>query len=521
MSQFNVDSKRASKIDVILAGMPSLLYELRFYRHAMIGVFVIGIIARAQIILNPLYSIDTYSFTHPANHATLFTLLFTQGRFGEAALRWLGEAFDFGKFDNTVGGLTCATLLLSIASLLFARVSLPRLQRAELVIYALIFLVHPFITELFHFSEETLIFSIAVLSAAIGLFLLARTNGGIFVKVIGTISLVMCLYIYQTAIVYVIVAYMFGLINRCAVCYCADKVRRDYITQYLYISLFIGISMVIYIITDELLIKIIHVPMTSRFNPAGVLDIRGKLSIVRDSIFSSIWPPEPFLTRYENILSLIVLCASTLALLWKTFRDQGPKCTAIVLVILICSLVVATSMVTVGGDGWIVPRTLSGFAIYAAATAATGWRYMVGGWRLVLSTALVFLVVSFVGISNRIIHDQALVNRWDMNQANRIVARLEELPDFRALRTIVIVGGFQNRPLAISSLWGDLNISAFGAEWAKLGLIEQTTGLNFSNPTDSDREAAKNYCQNSDVWPAQTSSVIIEHMGIVCLTKLH
>jgi hypothetical protein len=146
---------------------------------------------------------------------------------------------------------------------------------------------------------------------------------------------------------------------------------------------------------------------------------------------------------------------------------------------------------------------------------------MVGGWRLVLSTALVFLVVSFVGISNRIIHDQALVNRWDMNQANRIVARLEELPDFRALRTIVIVGGFQNRPLAISSLWGDLNISAFGAEWAKLGLIEQTTGLNFSNPTDSDREAAKNYCQNSDVWPAQTSSVIIEHMGIVCLTKLH
>jgi hypothetical protein len=167
---------------------------------------------------------------------------------------------------------------------------------------------------------------------------------------------------------------------------------------------------------------------------------------------------------------------------------------------------------------WLVPRVLSPISIFMAGVAMLGWRCARPAWiRHLLMIAMVPLLIAYIGTSNRILYDQRRVNLWDAQEANRILARLEADPHFDAMHALVLVNGVSERSQALSTMLGDMNVSAIGVRWAKHGLMAQATGDRFGSASEEQQQTAKKYCATAEAWPAAASVTITGDLGIVCL----
>ncbi|MGA2794667.1 MAG: hypothetical protein ABSE69_14285, partial [Roseiarcus sp.] len=159
-------------------------------------------------------------------------------------------------------------------------------------------------------------------------------------------------------------------------------------------------------------------------------------------------------------------------------------------------------------------------SIFIAGVAMLGWRCARPVWiRHLLMIAMVPLWIAYIGTSNRILYDQRRVNLWDAQQANRILARLEADPHFAAMRTLVLVNGKGKRSQALSTMIGDMNVSAIAVGWAKEGLMAQATGERFESVSDEQRQIAEVYCATAEAWPAAASVAITGDLGVVCLPQ--
>jgi len=129
------------------------------------------------------------------------------------------------------------------------------------------------------------------------------------------------------------------------------------------------------------------------------------------------------------------------------------------------------------------------------------------------------LVLGYVAADASILFDQRRVNLWDHQLANRIVARLEVQPGFPSIRRLAVVGRLSAHPFPLQTTDHDMNSSAFGAPWSKVGVIEQATGLIFDQASDAELQIAKTYCAGHDPWPGPGAVTAISQLGIVCLSK--
>jgi hypothetical protein len=130
---------------------------------------------------------------------------------------------------------------------------------------------------------------------------------------------------------------------------------------------------------------------------------------------------------------------------------------------------------------------------------------------------LLILCLVYVGGSNRIVFDQRRINLWDINEANRIIARLEPQNGFSNITTMAMVGDDWRRMAALPTTTGDMNVSAFYARLAQLGVIQEATGYHFYVPTEEQRFTAKEYCRSAETWPAEGSAVVLGSVAVVCL----
>ncbi len=129
------------------------------------------------------------------------------------------------------------------------------------------------------------------------------------------------------------------------------------------------------------------------------------------------------------------------------------------------------------------------------------------------------MILSFIGIDNHLTVDQLRINRRDQAQANRIVARLEMLPEFRSLRGIAIEGGPANYQAGITGTdMHDMNVSAFSKPWSRLRVLIEVSGYDFQPAPASIQKAAATYCNGVPKWPAAQSVSSIESYGVVCLS---
>jgi hypothetical protein len=168
-------------------------------------------------------------------------------------------------------------------------------------------------------------------------------------------------------------------------------------------------------------------------------------------------------------------------------------------------------------EWWIVPRTVSHVSLFWAGMMATV--YVAGGRRTrhVMATGLAFVFFSFIGINQQILADQLRVNARDSAQANRIVARLEQLPNFTSRMNVTVLGGSWGYASPIRTVQGDMNISVLYPAWSKLDLLNEVSGYAFTDAPPEARAKADEYCKTAPKWPAVGSVSAAGSTAVVCL----
>jgi hypothetical protein len=120
-------------------------------------------------------------------------------------------------------------------------------------------------------------------------------------------------------------------------------------------------------------------------------------------------------------------------------------------------------------------------------------------------------------ISNQILADQQNINELDKMKANRIISRLENLPNFGNVKFLHIAGGSWSYPTQIRTTQGDLNISAFYPDYSKVSLLTTVSGYTFETATGPKAVFGKQYCNSKQPWPDTESITIDDDLAVICL----
>ncbi len=479
-----------------------------------------GIVARGAIIFNPFYSIDGYGESYAQSYSIYYKLALSQGRYGFLVLMWLRDAIGCIGIETANCSLILSTIVLSAAAVLFSLVIYRRISAFGVLIFVAIFSLHPFMTELFHFSSGTLNLTIPIFLAAAGLAVIA-SNPTNWLRVGAGIMLnVTALSIYQTAGAYAIVAALLAIVAAITDLDQRHERVRIIHTPEVRILLAILASVALYLVSIYIVSIFTGVKNDGRTDLLGLLDIGLKFKVLTMAVAKGLWPQAGVIPHPISVLLIILIGMSVGIITWPLLIRGEMQRAFFCIVVIATALCGSVGLTSVGTTAiWLVPRMLSPVAVFAAGMVMLGWRLAPTGLKKPMALAVLILVVGYVGSSNRIIFDQRRTNLWDFQEANRIVARLETHSQFRTARKIAIVGGAWCRSSPLSTTWGDMNVSALSVPWAKLGLIEQATGYRFSAPEAADTKTAEDYCSSAPFWPADRAVSIIGDVAVVCLPK--
>jgi glucosyltransferase GtrII-like protein len=486
------------------------------------SVFLVGclasVVAHGEVIFQPLYSIDSY---YAQYISWPYSAILSQGRFGEVALRWILDVVGYFGLGVAVSAAMVSVALFSAGAILFALSIFEASQKSGVLIFVALVVLHPFGTEFFHFDEATLLFAIAFFTGSAGVYLALRGTSVWCHSIAATSLMVLQLSIYQSFISCISATCIMAMVSKLV----SNEIRtvKDILYSAPTRALCVTAGSVGVYGLLLLFIRILFgIPVDGRMDlsalltPAGLLSKFSSLNVALDSFF---WPTAGLLSKFGSILLALLIMSSVGLVLLKTAR-AGRIIHAVVATVLMCGGVIGSLFPQLAGQiVWLVPRVLWPAIVPVSAILSLGWICLPVRARPLAVLSLLILCLAFVGGSNRIIFDQRRVNLWDVNQANRMIARLEPQSGFTRITTMAMVGGDWRRTAALPTATGDMNISAFSARLAQLGVIQEATGYRFYVPTEEQSLAANEYCRSAETWPAEGSAVVIGSVAVVCLTK--
>lgn len=230
--------------------------------------------------------------------------------------------------------------------------------------------------------------------------------------------------------------------------------------------------------------------------------------------------PEALLTPIAKTLLLVALAAALLGLLRRLRSPSPGRSLAAVLVVLAAlgaALPGTLGLLLLLREFWPAPRVIAPVAIFWAGVVALVY-LLYGEWvRRGLAVVVSIVLVSFVGIDNRVFSEQLRLNRRDALLANRIVMRLEMSPGFSAASRLVVIGKPAQYTLPFRTQAHDTNVSALRAEWSKRQIVREISGYRFATPSAFEVTAAALYCARAQPFPAPDSVIVQERLAIACL----
>jgi hypothetical protein len=500
--------------------MSKVLEEAFRFRWCLIALTLLALVARMQSVTTTMYSSDSYNSDNAKELALAVT---ANGRWGLGILLRQRAKLGYFGMDVVPSSLVLSMLLLTGAGFLYARFLSPKLSNVELFIFAALFTLHPFVTEFYTFSDATLDIAIAIFLAAVGLACASATARPRLGMVAGCVLMVFALSIYQTPIAHLGVVGLLGLIAwglQLEPAPTGPRARDFFAARQFHVLATVAASAVLYFASARLVPRVLHVDLNNSVKLSWPPNLAEKANALQDA-FSKVFLPLPgFTTPYASNLLTAVLIIAIAAIVLTMLRRRGVGMALAAVALLAaaasCPVILPLSIPVI----WLPPRVLSPFSVFIAGVAMLGWRCAWPAWiRYVLMIAMVPLLIAYIGASNRILYDQRRVNLWDAQEANRILARLEADPQFAAMRTLVLANGKAQRSQALSTMLGDMNVSAIAVGWAKEGLMAQATGERFGSVSDEQRQVAEIYCATAEAWPAAASVVITGDLGIVCLPR--
>jgi hypothetical protein len=207
--------------------------------------------------------------------------------------------------------------------------------------------------------------------------------------------------------------------------------------------------------------------------------------------------------------------------LWRKktwFRLRPSLLVLSIITLLLAALVWSLGPLLFLAEFWPAPRVMAHVGIFWAGVLAIAYFGLGRRARPVLAGLALLIVLSFIGANNRVFDEQLRLNRRDATKANRIVARLEAMPGFLAVRFVALDGVSWTHPLRLGTLDHDLNVSAFGAEQAKADILAEVSGYDLKlAEEDAQIAQAAAYCRGQEPWPGPRSVTIQDGLAIVCL----
>ncbi|WP_162820859.1 glucosyltransferase domain-containing protein [Microvirga calopogonii] len=489
------------------------------YSGPILLAFILGVLARGQALFAPLYSIDTYSAAYNKGPEATYSFLLSQGRFGLAAIWWLRDVLGVYGIEAASASLGIAIFLLVVAGLLFVLALLERPTPLEVLVFASIFTLHPFNTEFFYFADATFNISLAIFLSSIGIAaatLLQTRWKAIFW---GATFTAFALSIYQSAVAHVGTIWLLATIARLIYDTGNRLTLKANLAHSIRSLVSIAIGLALYLACLGIIKRVTGINLDARTDFSQLTRVNEKLQALGSALRWALYPDSGLISLSTSTLLIGLLISGTLIIIFPLLHRGKFVKTVVCLGLLSGGLLWSSGASLVGGVIWLVPRVLSPISVFAAGVLAIAWHGSSKQIRGALAAATGILCISYIGASNHILFDQRRLNLWDAQEANRIVARLEQRTDFRNITSLALVGGNWRRASALSTTIGDMNTSALAVAWAKIGLIEQTTGYRFAEPTTAEWITARDHCAGTLTWPAEESINVIGTLGIVCLTK--
>ena len=481
--------------------------------------FALSLMARGLALL-PAYAIDDYSFVvadaKPAQMA--------QGRLGAVLLREILHRLDALPPSSGLLGNIVLTLVLVWVGILVCRIwrieSLPVLSGLVVLFICL----HPYQAEVFTFRGAGLMLAVALGLAFYGISTCFHSRRA---QIAAVLLIAAALLTYQVALNYLAMVLFFSLVLYLARLYgpgepvTADSIQfgRVLRSQLLTFALAVACSALV-MLAIPMLFGVPLQQRTALLNVSG-FGTRAVLALKQlRTMFSLDEPVLPVATKW--LLALTPLAALAVAAIRSpagALKELFSRRSLPFVLAIAGGLPASLGVVLVLQEWWPMPRVCAHVSVFWAGMFALVFLAVPPLSRRLMLVLSGFIVLSFIGTNNHIFLDQLRVNLRDRTKANRIISRLEALPDFTPVSGVIVSGGQWGYYSPVRTVQGDMNISALYAEWSKLSLLNEVSGYNLQPAPPAVVEKAKGYCLTAPKWPSPQAVVRLDSFAVVCLAN--
>jgi hypothetical protein len=477
-------------------------------------VLLLSLVARWQALL-PGYSIDDFTVVVDDQPYPL-GLLATQGRVTVYFLNLVLRALGASPSQSQPLSLILLMFVLVATGLSICRLCGIHGFTESLIIVSLMAL-HPYQSELFTFKSGALYLAVALVCSFVPILVSTRSRRH---WMVGLVVLIGSLSIYQVVLNYLAMALVFSVAFHFSRPTGSNPKFWPGLRSQLKLIL---TAVILYFIAASAASRISGVPLGARASFIGLNEIGSRIKQAYQLYKVLFFLPEPILPVATKALLILTVAFALGVCFVKALQGRAyssfRRMTLAWAPILVAGLPLCAGVILVFREWWPVPRVLSQTGMFWGGSLALAYSLSQPLVRRIMLTSVVVVIVSFIGISNHIFRDQVRVNMRDLATANRMVGRIEALPDFAQIQYVVLSGGVYTFRSPLTTVQGDMNISALFAPWSKVPVINEISGYAFQ-PASADMGAkADAFCATAPKWPAAGSVVKAGTAAVVCMEK--
>ena len=490
--------------------------------------FGVALIARGGV-LDRGFAVDDYSFAQ-GFLAGEFDVFLAQGRFFLAAIDGVIHALGVNIADIYVS-LGFLSLLLQAGLVLAVLRFVGAADRPGAVVAGSLMVAHPYLAEILTFRMVLPGYCVGALLTIVALEALSqdveKKKRNLLVSLAATVGM---LFVYQGFLNYFSIALIFSILfgeflkNTPAP---ASRLSDDHRRRALNLLLVCVVSVAIFLAVLTISKRLGLISLTSRAEFIRLHEVPERISQVAELIAKVYWLGEPMGAHWVKVIIAMMLLIAGLAVCVEIFRKPGEgglRIKKMAFLLAAPLLVLATVGVTLPFKAWWpVPRVLSQTSLIIGLIFLLAYPVLRRGLVKIPAAAFMvlpaFLIVSFVFKSNQVFADQQRLNSWDKMKVNRIVARLEQNPDFQKIEYVFFGGGKWGYPAGLNTTQGDMNVSALYPDYSKLPLLLDVSGYKFKPAIGEQVVLGENFCKTATAWPSEGAVAVIGNLAVVCLGR--
>lgn len=482
-------------------------WNLYNFTFPLVLTTILAFIARG-VFVGPLSnSVDDINLISYLGNIDV-SLPLSQGRWGNALILQFLSFFNIDPSGGSVLFSIIYAFQIAFSIQLLIRSLNIRLNKWFETIILTIAVLHPYFCEIFTFKVATMNVSLSFYFPAlcIGYLLLGKKE--LLGKLVGVVLVVWSLANYQVGLNFILIFIPFQFFLHWQE---SESFKESFRKIGIQVSLFFS-AILVYFVSNGLLLKFLNVEAESRVkllmsDKVGdrfdqVVQLNSQMFFEDEAISSS------FAKWILLILLVVLLVYFTLKIIKK--KKQSVTHLIVLIVIMIISALSILGPSTILDVWWPVPRILSGIGFFWALTLLLLIKESKQSRLLYLP--LVLILISFLYNNNRILSDQRRINFIDYNKANRVVSRIEQIPDFQNKRLFISQGHWAYSH-GVQTVYMDMNMSAFYPAYSRIELLEFVSGYDFVPATlEETNEIIQTY---PDIKSYPDTSSIFEYNGVI------